>query len=389
MNRSTSRTLNPFALDPRAVSLIAIAVVFLLLSLTAPHALAQRSDPLAGLDSKQRRVFQNYTRLYCAQFFKYGQDRYVLLPNHYRKRENSNGRSYDQAEEEMTETRKVPGPYGAVDKKFPPPKGEVIAAAMIIPSIDVGHYGHINSVRITQIVGPEEMIVSSLVLIPKSQVNFRDDQYKIRKSIYEKQRQYASNRYRLLGFRTDGLRVGDNYTGPQRKGLHVAVMSTDPQHDFVMVNYDKLQRVRTSEFAKALGYVSLTPLDFIDMVRQNKEQLGAKGDEASMLSIYRRYYNRYRPKRLSSIAAVAPTEPIFRPTTGGSVSTGNTTGSSGTTTTTGATTGGGGGDDGLDEPIARPTRPTRPEPEEDVWDLEKDEGDNDELKFFGLPLGDD
>lgn len=281
-----------------------VAVVITLFVLVGPlltnPAQAKRGDPLAELDRDQRRVFQAYTRLFCTQFFRYGEDRYVILPNHYRKRQNSNGRTVEQAREEMTEIKIVRGGGTKIEKKFPPPKEEVIATSLVLPQIDVGHYGKVYSVRIDKIVGDQEMIVKEVILFPASQKGTTKNVFRTR--LITRQMEYRLKTYRVLGFSTKGLSPGQVYRGPKEEGLHVAVMSTDLKHHFVMVNYDKLNRVRTTDFHKVLAYVKLSPTAFIDMVRSNKEQHGAQGNKTSLISMYRRFYNRYRPNPKVSVA---------------------------------------------------------------------------------------
>ncbi|MFK7789511.1 MAG: hypothetical protein AB8C95_08500, partial [Phycisphaeraceae bacterium] len=283
----------------------ALSAVLLLSGWIAGPAEAQRrEDPLASLTSSQRRIFQNYTRMYCQQFFRFEDDRFVLLPNYERSRENSTGKTYDQAFEEMTEIEIIQLKLTTKEIKHPPPVAEVIVAARVIPSIDVGHYGFVNSVVVKEVVGPNEMIVTAIELIPSGEVGKTKNAW--RKNAKQRQLEYKKSTYRLLGFSTKDIKPGDKYYGPRKKGLQIAVMSTDPQHEFVLVNYDRLERVRTRDFPEALAYVQITPIAFLDMVRENRETLSTEGDKASLIYIYRRYYNRYRPKRLSSTTRPKP-----------------------------------------------------------------------------------
>lgn len=361
---------------------VALSAAMLLAGWLAGPAEAQRrKDHLAGLTSSQRRVFQNYTRMYCSQFFRFDDDRFVLLPNYERSRENSTGRTYDQAYEEMTEIEVIKTSLGAKKIKHPPPAAEVIVAARVIPSIDVGHYGFVNSVTVKEIIGPAEMIVSSIELIPRSEVGRENNA--LREAAIERQLTYASKSYRLLGFRTKDLEPGQQYYGPRKKGLQIAVMSTDPQHEFVLVNYDKLERVRTSDFPEALAYVQIGPLAFIDMVRENRETLATEGDKASLIYIYRRYYNRYRPKRLSSISRPAPPsvrpeptpEPTPEPEPVPEIKLPEPV-----------------PEPEVDKPEPKPEPKPKPKPEpeedeEDDWDYEEDtESAPDKPTFFGIPL---
>ncbi|MGB0767907.1 MAG: hypothetical protein ACPGYV_09360 [Phycisphaeraceae bacterium] len=288
------------------------AVMLVTLFMASPADAARREDPLAGLTRDQRRVFQNYTRVFCQQFFRYDDDRFVLLPNYYRERENSTGKTYDQAFEEMTEIEVVKTRLITKEIRHEPPVPEVIIASKVIPAIDVGHYGFVNSVVVKEVIGPKEMIVSKLELIPPNEVGRENNA--LRRAAADRQREYAYSTYRMLGFSTKDLKPGDQYYGPRKKGLQVAVMSTDKEHNFVLVDYDRLSRVRTSDFAEALAYVKISPLEFLDMVRSNREQLTTDGDKATLISIYRLYYNRYRPKRVSDAPSVAEPEPdVTRP----------------------------------------------------------------------------
>jgi hypothetical protein len=356
----------------KAWRLGAVAAMLLLAGwLATPAEALRREDPLASLNSAQRRVFQNYTRLYCLQFFRF-EDRFVLLPNYQRSRENSTGRSYDQAFEEMTtyEVHRL-----GTKTKILPPAAEVIVSAKVIPAIDVGHYGFVNSVVIKEIVGPSEMIIGNIELIPKGEVGTKNNS--VRKAAAERQKQYNNQTYRLLGFSTKDLKAGDKYFGPRKKGLQVAVMSTDPKHAFVMVNYDKLKRVRTNEFHEALSYVQIEPLSFIEMVRDNREKLTTEGDKVSLITIYRRFYNRYRPKRLSSTTRPTPRpEPEPQPEPEPEPEPVDV-------------------EDPTPEPEPEPEPRPEPEPEpepedeeeEDDWDYEEDtESAPDKPTFFGIPL---
>lgn len=370
-------------------SLPALAVLVLFCTL-APLAPAQQSkDPYEGLDRDQRRVYQAYTRLFCAQFFRFGEKRFVVLPNHDRKRENSSGRTYDQAFEEMTITNTVRRNGAIREVKDYPEVGEVVADAKIIPAIDVGHFGYIHSATITDIIGPDEMIIESIILITMQDVGKTNNT--LRKKLFERQKQYDKRTYRLLGFDTKGLEAGQTFAGPDDKGVHLAVMSTDRTHNFVLVNFDKLKRVRTTEFTEVLRYVDLEPLGFIDMVRDNRERLSTKGDQASLISIYRRFYNRYTPKRVTAGPAVRPDAADDGDDAAPTVGDGPATRPDDDPSTP--------DDPASDKPDTPREEEPRPEPddrdrpreddedEEDDWEYdEQDDNSPDEPNFFGIPF---
>lgn len=405
---------------------LGLLIVLTIASLSASDAhAAVREDPLASLTRNQRQSFSLYTRQFCTQFFRYGDDRFVILPNHRRQRENSGGRTYQQVLEQLTEVRRVKSGSGKTHKKIHPPNAELIAAAKLLPFMTVGHYGHVNSVKVEEILGPDEMIVSSLTMIRREDLG--DENNKNRKAVFKQQQRMQSKTFRLLGFRTDKARVGQEYQGPKNTGLHVAVMSTDAVHDFVLVDYDKLKRVRTHEFAEVLAYVQITPADFIDMVRDNREAMQAKGDRASLIKLYRLFYNRYRPTQPASVAVAAPvpqpgvgdgsgnlptkSDPETgkpevskpegdKPEPGGALA-----GDTETTEPDEPETPSKGRDYDRevvfedDEPLGKPEprkadpepRPARDEtskinPAEDDWDPEEDIGSSDDGAFFGIPF---
>ena len=366
--------------------------VLLLVSLAAPQADAQRRNPLEGLDRDQQRIFKNYTRLFCAQFFRYGDSHYAILPNYYTKRENSSGLTSGQVIEMMTEVRKEKRGLGVVNVSYPPPDAEVVARAKILPDFEVGHYGFVQSVRVTQIIGPEEMIVTSVELIPESYVGTTKNEY--RKARFALQEANEDKTFRLIGFRTKGLNVGSTYKGPAGKGLQVAVMSTDRQHAFVLVNFDALQRVRTSEFPDVLGYVKISPLAFVDMVRDNRVRLQSQGDKASLISIYRRFYDRYRPSRVSSKPPVRipPKPPTVTPKPPTTSDDGDNAGSDyerTIDTDVPEEDEPAGNNDTETQPDREPDREPEPveDEEEDDWEYNENSSPS-EVEFFGIPLGD-
>ncbi|MEM9415428.1 MAG: hypothetical protein AAGA29_08135 [Planctomycetota bacterium] len=274
--------------------LLGQALLLVLFVFAAPPAHAQAGGD-GELDRAGQRVFRNYTRIFCRQFFVY-EDTYVMLPNHYREREASTGRTYDEAEAELTETR-TEQVSGSIVRtvKIPPPRGEVIALSMVIPEIEVGHYGFIDSVTVARVVRDNEMIVRSLRLIDPAAVGTERNTHRL--ALAERQKEYEELTFRLHGFSTEGLSPGDRYRGPDDKGINVAVAGVDQHHNFVLVSFDRLRRIRTNQFADALAHVGLTPAAFNEMVRANRETHGAQGDRATLFSLYREYYTAFRVPR--------------------------------------------------------------------------------------------
>ena len=90
---------------------------------------------------------------------------------------------------------------GAVTKeiKHEPPAAEVIVTSRVIPAIDVGHYGFINSVVIKDIIGPKEMIVTGIELIPASEVGTKNNAR--RKAAADRQKGTPASRIACSGSR--------------------------------------------------------------------------------------------------------------------------------------------------------------------------------------------
>ncbi len=247
------------------------------------------------LDRDGQRIFRNYTRVFCQQFFEY-EDRFILLPNYYRAREASTGKTYDQAVEELTETRTERAGGNIVRHiEVLPPRGEAMAVSMVLPAIDVGHYGFIDAVTVVRVISDNEMVVKDLRLIDPAAVGSENNTH--RQALADRQKEYVDTTYRLHGFRTDGLTPGTMYRGPENEGLHIAVAGADQHHNFVLINYKRMRRIRTSQFSDALAYVGITPAAFNEMVRSNREDHGAQGDKATMIGLYKRYYTAFRVPR--------------------------------------------------------------------------------------------
>lgn len=259
------------------------------------------------LDRDGERLFRSYTRVFCQQFFTY-EDKFILLPNYYRDREASTGKTYDQVEEELTQTRmeRVGGNI-VREVVIPPPRGEVIAGALVLPAIDVGHYGFIDSVEVVRVVRDNEMIVKDLRLIDPGAVGGAGGAANgLRKGLEDRQEDYEDMTLRLHGFSTQGLVPGQRYRGPREQGLQVAVAGADQHHNYVLVNYERMRRIRTSQFADALAYVDLSPAAFNELTRGNRVAHGAQGDKRTLIDLYRMYYTAFRVPRPEQVAAAPP-----------------------------------------------------------------------------------
>jgi len=299
----------------RIVSLAA-ALLFCLLSSAPSLAQGGEDDPVRALSSTDRRIYENYTRVFCRQFFRYeDHDKFVILPNYVRDRDASTGKTYDQVFEEMSYTEVRSSGGIAREYTIRPPRGEVLAVSMVIPSIEVGHYGYLNSAMVREVLGPNEAIISDVQYIYPEAEHIRNEPARHRIDLAKRQKQLVGQAYRVVGFDTSAMVPGKRWFGPDAKGIHIAVAASDPTHNFILVNFEKLTPVRTREFTEALTYVRLTPEDFIARARINRENKTslAEGDIQTLIDLYVLYYNRFRVPR-TTISSNAAVRPAPRPT---------------------------------------------------------------------------
>lgn len=255
-------------------------------------------DMLRQLDRKQMSLYKAYSRIFCQRFFVFDKDKYLTLPNYRENTLNSSAKTIEGVTEQLTKVIDVRGQGGLVikEKKELPPRDEVMAVARALPDMNVGHYGYLTQVTVKEILGPMEMVVTEAVFVEREGGLGIDRKYK--RALYTKQEKYEDETYRLIGFSTTDIAEGSVYNGPDKRGLQVAVASTDTktENHCVLVNVDRLRVCRTYEFIIMLDYIDMTPAAFIDLVRENRKEHGIeKGDTVSLMDIYPRFYKRYVP----------------------------------------------------------------------------------------------
>jgi len=251
---------------------------------------------MSGFDADTRRLWERHRRVFaqrCARI----DDGFACCPAYDRRYPSSAGITVRQAHARLSETIKIHQANMVYTKTLRMPDAEAQAMAMPIPKLAVGEYGYLVSVRIDEILGPEEMIVSEPWLIDAARVNrdYRADRARARQAededaaeawverIYEqrfalvdkqKDKHFTKATIRLVGFPTAGLSPDARWLGPADKGIQLFITGTEtygserrPRTRFVAVALNKVRfGLDEAGFIELLETRGLTPASFIELV---------------------------------------------------------------------------------------------------------------------------
>lgn len=251
--------------------------------------------PRATLD----RFRNNYWR-YAQKSIRF-EDDYVTMPVYDRRYPSSRGVTVLDALRELSreERRNIGGGLYRMER-ITPPRIEAEAYALILPRLAVGEYGYIHSVRVREILGPDEMLVEDLWLIDsqaltqakrdmrdrlreqsRERVDTRaiDQQFEQRDRIAQQQRDRAfRNVVRIKGFPTRGLTVRERWYGPDDGGIQLAIVleeqvqrsRTRTEERFVAIPVSWFERDELSEaqFIDLLAKRGYTIASFVEMMQE-------------------------------------------------------------------------------------------------------------------------
>lgn len=273
-----------------------IGLLALAATIPAVHANAQDNTELNGdpVESSVYRAWaRNYRQFarYCGEF----EGEFLVVPSYDRRTPSSRGLTIARATDELTETWRET--INGISRNFmrEPQREEVEAYATILPGVRTGTYGHLDSVEVVSILGPEEMLVTNLWLIDTDAVGEQyerdrrrarandardiDDQldelYRYRLELKERQEEdeVYEQTHRLVGYETRGLAEGVRWAGPEDEGLQVAVMRWEvPEADAEDDDSGRRRRGRSRQQDPRMvlinpGPVLRGPLDERAMVR--------------------------------------------------------------------------------------------------------------------------
>ncbi|MCC5828767.1 MAG: hypothetical protein JJU36_04910 [Phycisphaeraceae bacterium] len=172
---------------------------------------------------------------------------------------------------------------------------EAQAAANMLPRIAPGEYGHIRSLRVREIVGPDEMIIDRIEVIdaqelrrimteerrvmqqrrmPAAEIDARlNAAYEHRLRLAEAQREREwSGRFVVKGIDTGGVTTGSEWFAP-REGMQLVVLSVGGRGAMgrstpgLLVPLSMLERgVDERQFIDMLARADITPEQFCSMV---------------------------------------------------------------------------------------------------------------------------
>jgi hypothetical protein len=113
---------------------------------------------------KSKDQFSKFWSTYARAYIPWDGD-YVALPSYNPLYPSSTGVTADQAAEKMGKKASVNTGLVSRVTIVPLSLPEAQAAAMTLPSMEIGQYGYIHSFRVDKILGPDEMVVSSVWLL--------------------------------------------------------------------------------------------------------------------------------------------------------------------------------------------------------------------------------
>ena len=274
-------TLNRLTLA--AIGLIALLVV-------SSAAAGPTETDGTPIDERIYRAYESNWRKY-ARFASKNDAGYLVLPDYDRRLENSRGLSTGQALDKLTKTWEEQQGNLVVKKSKTPPREEAEAYASRLPDLKIGSYGYLHSAEVVKIIDDHQMLVRELWLVDHAALSaqYKKDQqrmarrnngevntealqfdYAVRAAMVTQQEDRDGGfgeTFRLVGYKTLGLRVGDRYRGPTGEGFQVGVVqweTPDPAES------DGRSRFRKDEQRLVLSEVE-------DTMRQTLDEQGFKG----------------------------------------------------------------------------------------------------------------
>ena len=289
-----------------------IAVLFGSFAFSTGEALARQTEldgtPIPG---EIYRSYQANWRKY-AVFVAEVDGRFTLIPKYDRRLESSRGINTSQAMEKLkVEKEERTGNLVRKRVKYPD-RADAEAYSKALPKMAVGEYGWVASAEVVKIIDRKQMIVKEVWLVdgPKVGAAYEKDKakserenngeankellnfnYAQRIKMMEQQKdsdEGFEEQFRLVGYDTRGLRVGDRWKGLNDEGFQVAVAyweepgpeegesrrrrNDDPR--LVLTEVESVMRKTPNEegFKKLLGERDMTVAAFVDLVRTVRER---------------------------------------------------------------------------------------------------------------------
>ncbi|MFN3168869.1 MAG: hypothetical protein ACE37H_17605 [Phycisphaeraceae bacterium] len=274
--------------------------------------MAQKEIDGTPIDERVYRAFESNYRKY-ARFATENDAGFVVIPTYDRRLDNSLGMSTSQAMDALTEHWEEKSGNLIVKNSKRPPREEAEAFATRLPDLKIASYGYLHSAEVVKVIDDNEMIVRELWLVNREELSRQynaDKQRMARRNDgdvdeAELQFDYAKraamvtqqedrkagfkNEFRLVGYDTRGLRVGERWEGPNSEGFQVGVVkweTPEPGEDdrqrfrardeqrLVLTKLEDAMRDTLDEegFKRLLAERGMTVAGFVDLVRTMRER---------------------------------------------------------------------------------------------------------------------
>ena len=265
------------------------------------------SDPVySGFQSNWRKFAE-----YAAEI----EGGFVVIPGYDRRLESSRGINTSQAMNLLKVEQEVRQGNLIRKRTAYPDRADAEAYSKALPEMKIGNYGWVASAEVVKIIDRKQMIVKEIWLVdrPKLRKAYEDDKakserenggeankellnfnYAQRIKLMEQQEdrdEGFERQFRLVGYDTRGLRVGDRWKGLNDEGFQVGVaMWEEPEPDeeedrksrrrskdneprLVLTELESVMRSTLKEqgFKELLQARGLTVTAFVDFVRTVRE----------------------------------------------------------------------------------------------------------------------
>ncbi len=294
---------------PPAVLCLVTAVVAIATGCAVAQNDAQatvQASPTEGMDGRTHDLWQRHWRRFATRTIAFEGD-FVAMPLWEPRFPSSRHLSIEMYRRSKTQTNRVtvsPGMVRTIETS--PPTEDCRYGALTLPEMRPGHYGHIHSFAISEVLGPEDMLIEEVWLIDDAALReakrtFEDEQKRrgdSRAATETTARQFEArdaaaavqrdrgfrSELRLVGFSTQGLKPKDRWPNRgEELPIAIAVVAEElppgrrtfssRRPRVVAVPADWFHRnLSEAQFADLLKKRSLSPAQFVELVTSTMRQ---------------------------------------------------------------------------------------------------------------------
>ncbi|MBI1336742.1 MAG: hypothetical protein GC164_07250 [Phycisphaera sp.] len=323
---------------------------------TTPGQIADHPDPSdTGLVGTKRAMWQQFWPNYAARYVEF-EDVYYVFPDFDARYPSSKRMTLDQYIQENTRELRITLNGMGRTLRLVPTRDDATAGVNTLPNLTVGEYGHIHSVKVEKILGPDEALVSDLWLIDSVTIDNQvrldrlaaqqasdradidqilENRYRERQNIAKQQADSAfpgRNVMRMVGFPTRQMTEGQRWLGFKGDGdIQIAVIASQKLEELanrgnklaesikpnsrglgsysysarrndstpmvvVLAPLDALRnRPKEAGFIELLKRRNLTPAEFVDLVVDTAKAGGEDVEARVLAELEKRVDNTWKP----------------------------------------------------------------------------------------------